>query len=284
MDTDPSLNRAHQPNALFHNQGDGTFLDISEASGANDPRGGREVVPGDFNNDGLVDLFVLNMGTLDGTPGVARLYLSESGSTNHWLSIRLVGTISNRDGLGARIDITARGRTQIREMGVSQGHNSHSVTPVYFGLGEATRADRIQVRWPSGQVQTLSDVPADQLLVLTEPSTTAVDIGFTTTCFPATLEDGKCWIVPPSMTIDQGFSKACDGVVNPFSGGCVADCNPITGVCTSGNFVDRCLGAEAGGACYSLIPGPPVSAVGHPGSSPYSTCLGTESEGKCYSR
>ena len=79
MDTDPNLNRAHQPNALFYNQGDGTFVDISETSGANDPSGGRDVVPGDFNNDGLLDLFVVNMGTLEGTPGVARLYLNESG-------------------------------------------------------------------------------------------------------------------------------------------------------------------------------------------------------------
>ena len=279
MDTDVNINRAHQPNALFYNQGDGTFVDISETAGADDPRGGRDVVPGDFNNDGLPDLFVVNMGTADGAPGVASLYLNESDSTHHWLSIKLVGTTSNRDGLGARINVTAGGRTQIREMGVSQGHNSHSVTPVYFGLGEATRAELVEVRWPSGEVQTLSEVAADQLLTLTEPLTTTIDIGFTTTCFPAVMEDNQCWIVPPSLTIDQGFSKLCDGVLNPFTGGCVADCNPLTSICTSGNFVDRCFGAESGGVCYSLIPGPPISAE----YSPFTTCLGTESGGRCYS-
>ncbi|MDA1349623.1 MAG: CRTAC1 family protein, partial [Chloroflexi bacterium] len=284
MDTDPGLNRAYQPNALFHNQGGGTFVDISAASGANDPSGGRDVIPGDFDNDGLLDLFVVNMGTLDGKPGVAMLYLNESKSTNHWLSIRLVGTTSNRDALGARISVTAGGQTQIREMGVSQGHNSHSVTPVYFGLGEATEAEIVKVIWPSGEVQTISEVPVDQLLTLTEPPTATFDIGFTTTCFPAILEDGKCWIVPPSVTIDQGFTAVCDGVINPFTGACTADCSPLTIGCTSGNFVNRCFGQESGGVCYSLIPGPPISAEGHPGSSPYTTCLGKESVGTCYSR
>ena len=59
--------------------------------------------------------------------------------------------------------------TQIREMGASQGHQSHSVVPVHFGLGKSTQADAVEIRWPSGIVQTLSDVPADQMLTVTEP-------------------------------------------------------------------------------------------------------------------
>ena len=169
MDSEPEMNLEHQPNAVFVNNGDGTFFDISALSRGDDPGSGREVAAADFNSDGLVDLFVVNLGKLDGTPGIARLFINTSDNTNHWLGIRTIGTTSNRDGIGTRITMTAGGVTQIREMGASQGHASHSVVPVHFGLGTATRADVVEIRWPGGTVQILTDVPADQLLTVTEP-------------------------------------------------------------------------------------------------------------------
>ena len=101
--------------------------------------------------------------------GVASLFKNVSNNGNHWLHIRTIGSTSNRDGIGARITITASGVAQIREMGASQAHMSHSVVPVHFGLGRATQVDIIEIRWPSGIIQTLTDVPVDQLLIVTEP-------------------------------------------------------------------------------------------------------------------
>lgn len=169
IDSDPKINPQDQPNALFVNNGDGTFSDVSHLTGADDPGIGREVAYADFNNDGLIDLFVVNMGKLDGTPGIARLFKNTSDTTNHWLRIKTIGSASNRDGIGTRITVTADGVTRIREMGASQGHQSHSVVPVYFGLGPANRADFVRLDWPSGVIQTFTNVPVDQLWTVIEP-------------------------------------------------------------------------------------------------------------------
>ena len=158
----------HQPNAVFMNAGDGSFVDVSHLSGADDSAIGREVDYADFNNDGLLDLFVTNL-RFPGIPAQSRLFENTTLSANHWLSIATVGRTSNRDGMGARITVTADGVTQIREVGASQGHMSHSVVPVHFGLGPATQADLLEVRWPSGVVQRLTDVPANRLITVNEP-------------------------------------------------------------------------------------------------------------------
>lgn len=169
MDNDPCFNMLNQPNALFANQGDGSFSDRSKASGADDPGVGRGVAHGDFNNDGRIDLFVANLGYSDGTPGTARLFENTTGNSNHWLDVKVVGTTSNRDGIGARIKITTSQGVQVREMGASQSHMSHSVVPVHFGLGLAGGAATVEVSWPSGQVQIIRGVPADQTLTVIEP-------------------------------------------------------------------------------------------------------------------
>ena len=168
MDSDPLINPEHQPNAVFLNLGDGTFQDVSPLTNADDPGLGREVAYADFNNDGLLDLYVVNLGTLEGIPGIARLFQNSSEVANHWISIKPVGTISNRDGMGARITLTAGGITQIREIGAGQGHQSHSVVPAHFGVGTATVVDAIEIRWPSGIIQSLSNISTDQLVTVIE--------------------------------------------------------------------------------------------------------------------
>ena len=170
LESDMILNEENQPNAVFLNNGDGTFSDVSALTAADDPAYGREVAAADLNNDGLIDLFVVNIGKQNDYPGSARLFQNVSSSTNNWLSIKTVGTQSNRDGFGARITVTADGVTRIREMGASQGMMSHSVVPAHFGLGTANKADVVEIRWPSGILQTIPNVAANQLLTVTEPS------------------------------------------------------------------------------------------------------------------
>ena len=172
MDNDPCFNMENQPNALFVNMGDGTFSDVSSASGADDPGTGRGVAHGDFNGDGLLDLFVVNMGTRDGEPGISRLFINTSENGNNWLRVALRGTDSNRFGIGARVVVTAGGARQIREMGASQSHISNSVVPAHFGLGDAETVDAIEVRWPSGKTQRLENVPVNQELTIVEPTGT----------------------------------------------------------------------------------------------------------------
>jgi hypothetical protein len=166
IDSDPCSNLPHQPNALFVNKGDGSFADVSSASGTNDAGTGREPVPADFNNDGRVDLFVVNMGNMEGQAGVSRLFLNADESGNHWLQVRLMGVGGNLWAVGARVAVTVDGITSVQFVGLGQGHMSQSVVPVHFGLGEAEQVDLIEVRWPDGAVQSLRNVAADQLLVV----------------------------------------------------------------------------------------------------------------------
>jgi hypothetical protein len=168
MDAEPATNLTHQPNALFRNRADGTFEDVSAGSGVDDAGAGREVAVADFDGDGRLDLFVVNIGTRAQDPGVSHLYLNRTPEAGNWLAVKPVGTRSNRDGIGTRIEVRAGGLTRVGVMGARQGHVSHSVVPVHFGVGAATQAEVI-VRWPGGAVQTYKDVAVKQLLTVVEP-------------------------------------------------------------------------------------------------------------------
>ena len=152
-----------QPNVLLRNSGDGTFTKVSAASGADDAGTGRGAVILDFNNDGCLDLFVTNYGQ------GSRLFQNVCNPGNNWLLIETVGTASNRDGIGARITVAVGGRAQIREVSGGGGQMSQNMLDAHFGLGTATVADSVTIRWPSGTVQTLTDVAVNQRLVVTEP-------------------------------------------------------------------------------------------------------------------
>jgi hypothetical protein len=168
MDAEPAWNLTNQPNALFRNRGDGTFEDVSADSGVDDDGAGREVVVADFDGDGRLDLYVVNIGTRAESPGISRLFLNRTPRAGHWLAVKPVGTRSNRDGIGTRIEVRAGDLRRTGVMGAPQGHVSHSVVPVHFGLGPATRAD-VVVRWSSGAVQRFADVAVDRLLTVVEP-------------------------------------------------------------------------------------------------------------------
>ncbi|HET9515812.1 MAG TPA: CRTAC1 family protein, partial [Gemmatimonadales bacterium] len=151
--------------ALFRNEG-GQFGDVTAQSGPGF-RGqivGRGLSVGDFDGDGDPDLLVTE------NNGPARLLRNEGGSGNHWLAIRLRGTKSNREGLGTRIVVQAGGRRQSGWVRSGSSYCSDNEHVARFGLGPATQVDQVELHWPSGIVQTLRGVKADQVLALTEPS------------------------------------------------------------------------------------------------------------------
>jgi len=127
---------------------------------------GRGSASGDFDNDGDLDLLVLN---LNDRP---RLLRNDAAKSNHWIELRLVGTASNRDAVGARVRLTAGGHTQLRDVRTSSGYLSQSDPRLHFGLGSSAVVDRIEISWPSGTVQNLRKIAADRLLTVIEPEPT----------------------------------------------------------------------------------------------------------------
>ncbi len=154
-------------NLLLMNDGRGKFVDVSDRCGDGlAPKfSSRGAVFGDLDNDGDLDAVILNSRS---APTVLR---NESASTNHWIQIRLRGTSTNRDGVGARVKVAAGGLTQIDEVHSGRGYQSHSGMCLHFGLGQNKQVDRIEVRWIGGGTDVFENVPADQLVTLTETAT-----------------------------------------------------------------------------------------------------------------
>lgn len=123
---------------------------------------GRGSATGDFDNDGDLDVLVLN---LNARPC---LYRNEGGNANNWLMIRLTGTKSNRNAIGSRVRITAGNMAQTRWRVSSSGYLSQSDYRLHFGLGNHNLVDKIEIRWPSGKLQTLHDVKVNQILDVIE--------------------------------------------------------------------------------------------------------------------
>ena len=152
-----------QINSLFHNQGNGTFLETTKIAGIESlsPRAGRGVAFADFDNDGFVDVLVAN----NGDPPTL---LHNSGNANHFLNFKLRGTKSNRDGMGARLRVVAGGISQIREIAGGGSYLSQSDLRAHFGIGQVSRAERVEIKWPSGQSDTFFDVEADKFYTIEE--------------------------------------------------------------------------------------------------------------------
>ena len=168
LDTD-DINRRQQPNLLFRNNGSGAFDDVTAISGAGDWGTGRGVAYADFNVDGCLDLYVVNLGHSASAGEPARLFQNRCAWGNNWLIVKTVGSASNRDGIGARVTIIAGGRTQIREVAAGASYSSQNMLPVHFGLGQAAVIDELLVQWPSGTLQTLRDVAPNRVLTVIEP-------------------------------------------------------------------------------------------------------------------
>ena len=154
-------------NVLLWNTGQQRFVDLSQSSGLRDVplRAARGIAFDDLTNDGDVDVVILNSRE---PPTVLRNLLNESGSPHHWLQIRLVGVRSNRDGVGARVQVTAGELSLVREVHSGRGYQSHWGSRLHFGLGPHDHVDQIEIRWPTGGVQVLKDVSVDRLLTVVE--------------------------------------------------------------------------------------------------------------------
>ena len=156
-----SLN-GNERDVLFRNNGDGTFTDTAYVNNADRVEDGRGVAMFDYDQDGRPDIALRNY------KQPAQL-LHNVGPGAAWLELKLVGTRSNRDAVGAHVLISSNGLRQMREVHAGSGFQSGSSLIVHFGLGAATRVDEIRIRWPSGTESTLTDVAANQLLVVREP-------------------------------------------------------------------------------------------------------------------
>src|SRR6202049_3453750 len=159
-----------EPRILYHNLGKGTFADISPGAGPgiNARASSRGLAIGDLWNDGRISAVITNLNTLPS------LLVNQVRSANHWIGIRTVGTKSNRDGIGARISVTAGTRTLVDEVRSGSSYNSSSDLRVHFGLGSATKVNSVEIRWPSGLQEHFDNLPADSIHTLKEGSGTPV--------------------------------------------------------------------------------------------------------------
>jgi enediyne biosynthesis protein E4 len=158
------VRKVDQINTVFRNLAGTRWSALTEEAGFNaqPPRRHRGAAIGDFNHDGKLDIVVTALGA------PAEVWINDSAATNHWLELDLEGTKSNRDGIGARIRVVAGGKAQFNQVSTASGYASSSAGPMHFGLGAATRADEVQIRWPSGIVQELRNLPGDRIIHVKE--------------------------------------------------------------------------------------------------------------------
>ncbi len=166
----PELDRIHadtvfrEPRVLYRNLGTGSFEDVSALAGApiTAPATGRGCAFGDFNNDGCVDVVINNQGA---QPSLLKF---ERKNDNHWINLKLVGTKSNRSAIGARVRCTAGSVAQIGEVRSGGSYLSQSDLRLHFGLRDHAVVDLLEIFWPSGAVDRLHKIAADQFLQIQE--------------------------------------------------------------------------------------------------------------------
>src|SRR5262249_23017442 len=151
----------YQKKKLFRNLGNGSFKDIALDAGVDNNLEGRGIGGGDINNDGRLDLV---QATADQP---LLLYHNVSERPGNWIELKLIGTKSNRDAIGARVRVESGGLTQIREVDGGNGYAGQSTRRIHFGLGSAAKIDRLEIRWPSGLKETVA-VPINRVTYIEE--------------------------------------------------------------------------------------------------------------------
>jgi hypothetical protein len=155
-----------QPNTVFRNLGGMTFAALTAEAGlaTRSPARHRGSAVADFNGDGRLDVVVTALG------GPAEIWMNESPGDAHWLELALEGTRSNRNGIGARVKIVTKSMTQYDQVSTAAGYASSSAGPLHFGLGKDVSADVVEIRWPSGAIQTLRDLAGGRIVHVKEPA------------------------------------------------------------------------------------------------------------------
>jgi hypothetical protein len=153
-----------EPLLMYRNMGKGQFEKVSDSLGPDfmRPIVGRGLATADFDNDGDIDVATNNRGDY---PEILR---NDGGNANHWLTVQLIGTKSNHDGTGASLKLTGGGRVLVDQAKGGMGYMSASDPRIHFGLGKATNIESLEITWPSGRVDRLTNVPADQIIAVRE--------------------------------------------------------------------------------------------------------------------
>jgi enediyne biosynthesis protein E4 len=168
--TDPQVEKGNpdhtfaEPNYMLRNLEGKRFEDVSAATGLRKlpKRSGRGVAFGDFDNDGDVDVLIVNK---NAAPMLLR---NDGGNRNHWLEIRAEGVQSNRSGIGARITVEAGGKRRIFDVRSSESYLSSNDIRVPIGMAQLTQADSVEVRWPDGHLDRTANVPVNRFYLARE--------------------------------------------------------------------------------------------------------------------
>jgi hypothetical protein len=153
-----------EPKMMFRNKGGGVFENVSDQLGADfvAPRVSRGAATGDFDNDGDLDILVNNNGE------APQLLRNDGGNSNHWLEILLIGTKSNRDGVGSRVKVVAGDLKLFGQRKGGMSYQSAQDPRLHFGLNRHQRVDLVEIRWPSGDLTKLENVKSDQVIAVRE--------------------------------------------------------------------------------------------------------------------
>ena len=154
-----------QEDQIFRNEGNGKFKDISLELGAYFKKAfvGRGACLGDYDNDGDIDIYIVNLND----KGI--FLRNNKGNQNNWLTLKLIGTKSNRDGIGARVRLTSGGVTQTAQKKSASGYLSQNDPRMHFGLAKNQIVDKLEIKWPSGKLQLLENIKVNQILTVKEP-------------------------------------------------------------------------------------------------------------------
>jgi hypothetical protein len=172
----PEVDKQHlgsnyqEPRILYRNNGNGTFSDISNEAGPGitTAMSGRGLAIGDLWNDGRISAVISNMNA------PSSLLVNQVRSANHWLGIYVIGTKSNRDGIGARVSVKIGAQMLVDEVRSGSSYDSNNDIRLHFGLGTAAKVEWVQIRWPNGSAERFSDVKVDTINTLTEGSGSSV--------------------------------------------------------------------------------------------------------------
>jgi enediyne biosynthesis protein E4 len=153
-----------EPLLMFRNLGHGKFAKVSKELGPdfNSPIAGRGLAVADFDNDGDLDIATNNRGDLP------ELLRNDGGNANNWLTVRLIGTKSNRDGNGSSLRLVSEGFTQVKQSKGGMSYMSANDPRIHFGLGKRAKIDSLQITWPSGHADKLTNVPINEIITVKE--------------------------------------------------------------------------------------------------------------------